>query len=187
MIDQTGQDITPETDFTGKNVLIIGSGNDNDGRRLGKDIDNGRFDVVVRVNKPYGDPRDVGTKTDVVFIRWAKWLDIFWKDQDTRTKVIVIVNQNVGMSKTEYQMGLMEVGHDNISCGLSACLWAINRNAKRVFIMGFGEQQGQRMTQKRYCQNSHNYKAGMVDDNPHYDWDKERQWLKAQPQIEFLR
>lgn len=118
---------------------------------MGKEIDKGRFDVVVRVNKPYGDPRDVGTRTDVVFIRWAKWLDIFWKDTDTKDKVIVIVNQSLGMSKSEYQMGLMEIGHDNMSCGLAAVLWAINRNAKRVFIMGFGEQQGQRMTNKRYC------------------------------------
>lgn len=43
-------------DLRGKNILIIGSGADIAGRRMGKDIDNGKWDIVIRLNKHYGTP-----------------------------------------------------------------------------------------------------------------------------------
>lgn len=49
-----------------KNCIIIGSGSDLTGRKLGKLIDSGEFGKVFRVNKFYGNKDDVGTRTDYV-------------------------------------------------------------------------------------------------------------------------
>lgn len=43
-------------DIRGKNILIIGSGADIAGRRMGRDIDAGKWDIVIRLNKHYGKP-----------------------------------------------------------------------------------------------------------------------------------
>ena len=43
-------------DLHGKNILIIGSGADIAGRRMGRYIDAGKWDIVIRLNKHYGEP-----------------------------------------------------------------------------------------------------------------------------------
>lgn len=50
-----------------KPCIIIGSGSDLNGRKLGAAIDAGEFGEVVRVNKFYGELADVGVRTDWVF------------------------------------------------------------------------------------------------------------------------
>lgn len=60
-------------DLRNKNVLIVGSGCDLIGRRMSKWIND--FDgVVIRVNKRYGDPLDVGTRCDLWVTRWLSWI-----------------------------------------------------------------------------------------------------------------
>lgn len=54
-------------------MLIIGSGCDLKGRKLKRFID--EYDgVVIRCNKLYGDPADIGTRTDIFFTRWNSWI-----------------------------------------------------------------------------------------------------------------
>lgn len=61
-------------DIKDKRILIVGSSYDMNGKRLGKAIDSGNWDIVIRLNKRYGSPLDNGTKTDLFFTRWRSWL-----------------------------------------------------------------------------------------------------------------
>ena len=69
MNDQTAR---KADDYTGKRVLIIASGNDLDSR---KGFDVSKYDIVCKVNKDYGN---ITNRADVIFTRWAQWLDIFF-------------------------------------------------------------------------------------------------------------
>lgn len=66
--DQTSYPTKGE--LAGKNILVIGSGSDLDGRKMKELIDGDTYDVIARVNKYYGSPDDVGTRTDYIFTRW---------------------------------------------------------------------------------------------------------------------
>lgn len=60
-------------EIQGKDILIIGSGVDIVGRRLARFVDTWPG-VVVRCNKAYGDPLDIGRRTDLYFTRWESWV-----------------------------------------------------------------------------------------------------------------
>lgn len=172
-------------------VLVIGSGQDIDGRELGETIDKSdKWDYIVRINKTYGLPEDVGRRTDIFITRWSSWCsegNIFvGPDVLAKCKKVIILNQNVGYSKTEREMIIKELGLEHVSAGVQAVAWLLNRGCKDITLIGFGFRDGKFMEQKVYAKNSINYPDGMKDDNPLYSWYRERQWLLLQPQVTFI-
>lgn len=163
-------------DLTGKNVLIIGSGQDLNGRKLGSKIDSGMFaDYIIRVNKPYGDPQDVGSKTDLAFVRKNAFQYYYFpayvhKDMD------VFISEERDMTEDAHQRIANEIGVQKPSCGALAVAWARAMNAKSITIVGFGWKNGHWPKQKTYPD-------GTKDNNPEYDWHKEEQWLEKQVSI----
>ena len=179
-----------EQDLKGKRVIIIGSGADNDGRRMKERIDSNYYDYVIRVNKHYGSPDDTGSRTDIIITRWHQWIakgqKFFTEDDLAQVKKVVIINQSVGISNAEIEQGKVEVGHSKVSAGLYAALWCLNRGVKEIDLIGYGYQNNAFTDSKRYCVNSFNYPDRMTDYNPLYNWEREQRWLKAQPQINLL-
>ena len=180
-----------EKSLKGKRILIIGSGEDLDSRRMKDEIDNSdRWDLVVRINKMYGREECVGRRTDVIVTRWAQWVGVgnkfFDKDVVDAAKRVVILNQSIGYSESEKSIIASEIGVDKVSAGPQAVAYFINRGVEHIDLIGFGYLNGEFMKQKRYADNSHNYKTRMMDSNPLYDWNKERQWLINQPEITFI-
>ena len=179
-----------EQDIKGKRVIIIGSGSDNDGRRMQKKIDGNFYDYVIRVNKHYGKVEDTGNRTDIIFTRWLQWISKgqpFFSDDDLQqAKKVIIINQQVGISQAEIEQGQIEIGHSKASAGLYAALWCLNRGVRQIDLIGYGHHQDGFTGGKKYCQNSYNYPDRMRDNNALYEWSKEQQWLTAQPQINLL-
>lgn len=62
-----------------KKILLIGSGEDLNGRNLGERIsaENCEWDIIARVNKHYGDIKDVGVRTDIFFCANKKFAKIY--------------------------------------------------------------------------------------------------------------
>lgn len=168
-------------------VLVIGSGHDIDGRCMGDMIDNSNtWDYILRINKTYGDPVDSGRRTDILVTRWSQWCNCgntFIEDEVLNNcKKVIILNQNVNYSKTERDMITKELNLEHVSAGVQALHWLLNRGCNHIDIMGFGDD----TCKKVYCRNSKNYEAGMKDDNPLYNWKKEREWILNQPQIHLI-
>lgn len=178
-----------EKSLKGKRILIIGSGLDIDGRRLKKKIESDFFDFVARVNKHYGREIDSGTRTDFIFTRWLQWskkeFSFFSENELNEAKAIIILNQHIGYSETELSILLNELKHNKVSAGLQAIHYFLNRGVKEVWLLGFGKY-SDGFKEKRYCSNSFNFKKGHFDNNPAYDWNKEKEWLKNQSKIKFL-
>lgn len=180
-----------ETSLKDKKVLIIGSGEDLDSRRLQKEIDESdRWDLIVRINKMYGRPECVGTRTDVIITRWAQWVghDSKFFDKGTldRAQRIIILNQSIGYSERERLLIASEIGHPHVSAGPQAIAYFINRGCEHIDLIGFGYLNGEFMKEKRYADNSRNYPTRMKDNNDLYDWSKERQWMLNQPEVNFI-
>lgn len=153
-------------------MLLVGSGADLNGRRLGAAVDapRSRWDVVARLNRPYGDVRDVGRRTDVIFTRWKAWLD--WWPRATLDAVqdVLVLNECAGVSREELEMDCREIGHDCASIGLHAAAFLLRRGA-RVEALGFGWLGGAFAREKRYPD-------GRRDGNPRYNWRAENVWLE---------
>lgn len=180
-----------ELSLANARVLVIGSGQDIDGRDLGETIDNSdRWNYIVRINKLYGDPVDSGRRTDIFVTRWSSWVGegnaFVEPDVLAKCKKLIILNQNVGYSKTERDMISKELGLEHISAGVQAVAWLLNRGCQHIDLIGFGYKDGKFNEQKVYAKNSINYEPGMVDTNPLYSWAKEREWLLLQPQVTFI-
>lgn len=180
-----------EKSLKDKTVLIIGSGNDIDGRRLQKTIDDkNRFDFVARVNKHYGNEQDSGTRTDIIFTRWHQWIndgvEFFTKEEIENAKQVIILNQFINYSQTELNILLEELGTTAASAGLQAIQYFLNRDVRRIYLLGFGMTREGFTKQKRYAMNSKNYPSGMFDMNTHYNWDKEKSYMLQQSKIVFL-
>lgn len=150
-------------------VLLIGSGLDLNGRRLGSSIDRGRFGLVARCNFLYGNPADSGHRTDFLFTRWAAWLDKIPPALRFSVKHCIILNEKKGISEAEYKQTLEEVGQEHVSCGTLAAAWLLRRGF-RVSAIGVGFSGGAFLKEKRYPD-------GKKDDNTHYNWAAENRWL----------
>lgn len=180
-----------ELSLANARVLVIGSGQDIDGRGLGEAIDNSdRWQYIVRINKLYGLPEDVGRRTDIFITRWSSWCSegstFIEPDVLAKCKKLIILNQNVNYSKTEREMISKELGLEHVSAGIQAVHYLLNRGCKDITLIGFGFRDGKFNKQKVYAKNSINYPDAMVDTNPLYSWDREREWLLLQPQIRFI-
>lgn len=167
-------------DLHGKNILIIGSGADIAGRRMGRDIDAGKWDIVIRLNKHYGEPQDCGTRTDIWITRWRSWIGNITPREN---KPYVVLNEHIGISPQEYQIILEELGHTAASCGLLAVAWCLHRGARSISVIGYGYYpQIYAFCPKQYLQQYDEKKKLPVsrfgvDCNPRYDWVREARYL----------
>lgn len=191
-MDQTSRQYKGQ--YRGKKIILIGSGNDIDGRKMGEIIDGENYDIVARVNKHYGSREDAGNRTDVILTRWNQWLDNeewFSDEEQHSAKEIVILNQYIGFSQTEYNWLCAQVGHQQVSAGIQAIAFFLNRGVKQVDVIGFGCKNGKFKKTKEYTTGSqgttptHNMQ-GNVDVNPNYDWHKEKTWAVNQARVNFL-
>ena len=159
-------------EYDGKRVLLVGSGCDVNGRRMGAAVDavGGRWDVVVRLNRHYGAVCDVGGRTDVIFTRWRKWLQWWGKAELAAVSDVVVVNEYRGISAEEMALNCAEVGHDAVSIGVHAAGYLLRRGAV-VEGIGLGWLQGAFARQKRYPD-------GRLDGNVRYDWAAENEWMR---------
>lgn len=190
MNDQTATEPTEfDKSIQGKTVLLIGSGQDLDGRRMKNLIDdpNSKFDLVARLNKHYGTDQDTGTRTDIIITRWSQWLTplqgFFTESDINNAKKIIILNQFLGYSQSEGEALKLETGLNKTSAGIQALHYFINRGAKRIYIIGFGYYSDGINRGKTYCKNSFNYPAGMRDTNKNYDWVRQKNWINNQRSI----
>lgn len=171
--------------FEGVRVLLVGSGADLAGRRLGRAVDcSRRWDVVARCNKFYGAPVDVGYRCEVAFIRWRHWLferaaapgvtGGEWWPPAVRCGVrrVVVLNEFQGVSEAECRAVAREVGVERASCGVLAAAWLLNRGA-RVEAIGMGWDGSAWAAAKSYGGRA------QVDKNEHYDWGKEHRWWES--------
>lgn len=173
-----------EHDLNGKTVLLIGSGNDLDGRAMGERIDAGEYDVVARVNKPYGSPADVGTRTDIIFVRRVEWVNYFWQRQQRMTErpARVVAFHDGVQCPRGYDAAVREdlqLPAAKASSGLCAVRWLLERGAK-VTIIGFGYKGGVWPAAKVYAQ------TGAVDENPNFDWAAEQAFYAAAADVTLL-
>lgn len=153
-----------------KHVLIVGSGIDLTGRRLQHKIDHTqRWDLIARLNRPYGERQDTGHRTDIIFTRWQKWVEWWPSTMLYSSKELIIVNEQGGITLPEMQQICQEIGHDHASIGLIAAAYCLNRGAT-VDVIGYGWLNGTWVPSKRY--------TGKLDKNPAYNWDKEHTWLQ---------
>lgn len=180
--------------LNGKHVLVIGSGRDLDGRKLGNAIDSGKWDTVVRVNKLYGGPEDVGTRTDIIVTRWTSWLkdhkDWFSDDVQRDAKGIIVLNEFKGYTKDEYRALCDSLDHCMASGGIQAVSYCLNRGAK-VDVIGFGFKDGKHGGKVYTQANTAHIPKHLVDNsgkdlNNSYDWDKEDAWLANHPDVTLL-
>lgn len=180
--------------YRGKRVLVIGSGSDLDNREMADIVDGPTYDVVARVNKHYGDPKRVGARTDVIFTRWPSWLDRqdwFSDREQARSQEIVILNVHVGYSRTEHEWLAKRIGVQQVSAGVMAVDFFLNRGAASVDIVGFGFKDGQWSKEKLYTTANPSHVPtsktdGVKDINSAYDWTRERRWLKAEARVHPL-
>lgn len=170
-------------DVKNKRVLLIGSGWDIAGRRMGKEIDYGkRWDIVARVNRVYGDPQDVGSRTDIFFTRWRSWLGNI--TPDLPDPEYIFINEEIGITRNEYNAIRNEVGTEHVSAGTIACAWLLNRGAI-VDAVGFGYDKFTdsfypKAYAKRYKEHKKVTESGgtlVNDKNEAYDFKRENLWI----------
>lgn len=151
--------------------VVVGSGVDVVGRGIGARVDAGEFGRVVRVNKPYGAPADIGTRTDLLVTRWTPWVTRFFGECWQPEAPVVVLNECKGIAADELMAARVEVGWQNVSAGVLACMWLLNRGARRVRVVGFGWRPDAGWDVGKH------YPGGERDENPNYYWDLERHWL----------
>ena len=162
-----------------KKVLLIGSGKDIVGRGLGQRIDAGEWDVVVRCNHFYGNPEDVGTRTDLAVVREARFEKDFFNEAPVAPARVLTTNDGTNFPKPLLQQAAQEVGHREASIGIIAALWLL-RNGARLSAMGIGHfPDGSWIRQKTYPN-------GTVDTAGFCDWNKENAWWMRQRGVELL-
>lgn len=169
----------------GVRALLVGSGADLAGRRLGCAVDRTRrWDVVARCNKFYGARVDVGSRCELAFIRWRGWLGqcaaapgvhgrAEWWPYDVRCGIrqVVVLNECQGVSEGELRAIAEEVGVEHPSCGVLAAAWLLNRGA-RVEAIGVGWDGCSWAARKSYSGRVE------VDGNVRYDWEAEHRWME---------
>lgn len=171
-------------DLTGKKVLLIGSGEDLNGRGLRERIDAEacEWDAIARVNKCYGNTEDVGQRTDIAFVFRRSWFNLFLIGSQVFTAVhIVAFREGVGCGvencgKNYRAAVAAKIGMERVSTGLAAVFWLLERGAT-VEIIGFGT--GENPAKKVYAD-------GTLDLTPRFDWAAERAWIEAQEGVRFL-
>lgn len=169
----------PPLTLRNKKVLLIGSGHDLKGRGLGKRIDAGEWDVVVRCNHYYGEPEDVGTRTDLAVVRLAPLEKAFFDEAPIPPKRVVSTNDGNNFPLEIVIQAAKEINHKEASCGLIAGLWLLHMGAK-VSVMGIGHYADGTWIKRK------TYPDGSIDTANFCDWNKENAWWKKQINVELL-
>lgn len=129
-----------------------------------------------------GDERDAGTRTDIFFTRWKSWLGGITPElPDTE---YIFINEQIGITRYEYESIRNEVGVEHVSAGTIACAWLLNRGA-RVDAIGFGYDKFTdsfypKAYTKKYKEHTKITESGgtlVNDKNEAYDFKKENMWL----------
>lgn len=163
-------------------VLLIGSGADLNGRRLGSQIDAGHFGLIARCNYLYGDPLDIGHRTDFLFTRRSGWLSQIPPGIRYALRECIIINEGKGVHGDELAITAQEAGVERASCGLIAAAWLLRRGY-RVSAIGFGFSGGKFAAEKKYPSSAYSvgkqaeHLKGRTDINPNYNWPAENKWL----------
>lgn len=159
-----------------KKVLLIGSGKDLAGRKLGELIDQGYWDVVVRLNHYYGTPEDVGTRTDLAVLRYDTREKDFIEECPVCPAHILTTNDGINIPKELLNVAGEETGQQQASVGIIAAIWLLQHGAKLTAI-GIGHYpDGSWEKQKTYPD-------GTKDTSGFYDWEKENAWWEARKDI----
>lgn len=158
--------------FRDKTVLLIGSGSDLDGRAMQEQIDGEGYDIVARINHPFGAVADVGTRTDMVFVRRREWASYYFHGEQMKNCRIVAFRDGVGCDKDYDEAVRAELVPHAVkaSTGLCAVRWLLERGAK-VTCIGFGWRDGAFASDKTYAV------TGALDTNPKFDWDAEHAYI----------
>ncbi len=176
LLEPMGQ---PPLVLRNRKVLLIGSGQDLVGRGMGQRIDAGEWDVVVRCNHFYGDPADVGTRTDLAVVREARFELDFFDEAPVAPLRVLSTNDGNNFPKVLLQRAAQEVGHKEASIGVIAALWLLRMGA-RLSVMGIGHfADGTWIKQKTYPD-------GKIDTATFCDWNKENAWWMRQKHVELL-
>lgn len=195
--DRPGLGVDLRTIVDGRDVLVIGSGSDIDGRGMGDEIDNGDR-IVVRVNKSYGAPADVGTRTDVIFTRFKHWLELypwFGRKAQEEAKCIIACNDRIGYTEEDLHRAeaacVPKTGTKVGSAGLLAVEYALHCGANRVDVIGFGWRNGAFAAFKEYTNSNESNvpvtcRKDRVDTNTRLDWDAEHKFYIENSRVRLI-
>ena len=169
-------------ELKGKRVLLIGSGDDLNGRAMQVSIDGETcgWDAVARINRMFGDTADVGERVDIIFVAKREWGNWFFRmPKEGEDRIIVAFRDGCACDrgyreKTAQELHLGEV----VSSGLCAVHWLLEHGAQ-VDIIGFNAPGGVWSGQKVYA-------VGRMDASKRFDWAAELAWIKAQDGVTFL-
>lgn len=160
--DYTNFQVKHELECERERCIVIGSGLDLAGRKLGARIDSGSFGKVFRVNKLYGSLQDVGIRTDGFF---SFGLEHFW---DKRTlewydKVLpcgelsYTPTNSVNTPLCKEIMEKYPPFKMKPSTGFHAIYMLISRGYLPT-VIGFGFKDGKRQHEKKfYCDGTYDY------------------------------
>lgn len=168
----------PIPPLRGKKVLLIGSGRDLAGRKMGEAIEAGEYGLVARCNKYYGAEEDIGRKTDIAIVRWPGWEHAFFQEAPEYPRSWITINDGSGIPPAVVNEAVAEVGHPTVSCGIIAAKWLLGCGAE-VSVIGMGRN----ADGSRPDGSAKVYVDGTKDNNPHYDWAKEDAWWDARADV----
>lgn len=159
-----------------KKVLLIGSGKDLVGRKLGKRIDSGEWDIVVRLNHYYGDPEDVGTRTDLAILREAIFESAFIDEAPVCPSRVLSTNDGFNFPDSILDQAASSTGQTNASIGIIAACWLLHYGAN-ITAIGIGHYPDGTWIEHK------TYPDGTKDTGNHYDWNKENAWWESRKDI----
>lgn len=158
----------------GKKVLLIGSGNDLDRRNMQSIIDESdQYDVIARINKPYGYIKDVGLKTDIIFVRFTHWSDMYWPHLKQDMPDVVAFRHGLNCDKDYDKVIAEKYRLKMASTGLCAIHWLTEQEVDNITVIGFGYKNGKFSDDKIYVG------TNIIDQNQNFDWKKEQNIFKS--------
>lgn len=168
------------TELKGKKVLLIGSGDDLNGRALNERISSPdcEWDAIARINKHYGAVEDVGKRMDICFVAKREYAGWYFHSATPHGDMMIVAFKDGCCCDRFYREEVAkELGMGvRVSSGLAAVHWLLAHGAT-VEIIGFGKPD--ELAAKTYPD-------GTADPNAQYDWTAEYLWIKAQPGVTFL-
>lgn len=160
-------------ELKGKRILLIGSGNDIDGRLMKDIIEGNEYDVICRVNKPYGAIKDIGLRTDIIFVRHGHWRTLYWPHLKDNYPPMVAFRTGINCKKSYDKDLATRYNLKMASTGLCAIHWLIEEaKVDSVTVIGFGYKDGKFIEDKTYTG------TNIKDPNKNFDWHKEQSIFK---------
>lgn len=159
-----------------KKVLLIGSGKDLVGRKLGQRIDAGEWDIVARLNHYYGAPEDVGTRTDLAIIRHDYNEAAFIDECPVCPSHVLATNDGVNLPRELLTRAAELTEQEHASIGIVAAIWLLEHGAN-LSVIGVGHYPDGTWIEHK------TYPDGTKDTGNHYDWDKENAWWESRKDI----